>query len=279
MLKYSYNFRTKGEKMKENEEIVELNNFFDACDEFIDGKFILADIKIAKILRAISQSSSIYNIIAESLINYDFASESKLLEQESKEENNGDLVLPDDSSVIIPYVFSLLVEIDSKHISFNDFLASNFISANSQKEEYEAFAENIIEPFKDAIANVLELDESIQEQLEDDDEDEVEDDESDEDEEYDEDEEEIEEKDDDTLLFDRLSRMCNIIDDKLIFINKKDKRSNIELLINALKDASKMQNMNIVLALVMALNEFAHKEKKIKKEMDEINNICLEFFR
>ena len=40
-----------------------------------------------------------------------------------------------------------------------------------------------------------------------------------------------------------------------------------------------MQNIKIILALVMALNEFAHKERKIKRELDEINSICLEFFK
>ena len=51
-----------------------LDNFLNACDEFIQGKFILADIKISKILRAISTSKEVYNLMAESLINYNFSS-------------------------------------------------------------------------------------------------------------------------------------------------------------------------------------------------------------
>ena len=50
-------------------------NFISACNELVNGKFILADIKISKILRAISESTDIYNLIAENMINYDFDKE------------------------------------------------------------------------------------------------------------------------------------------------------------------------------------------------------------
>ncbi len=262
----------------------EIEKFFSACDEFINGKFILADIKIAKLLRAITESPAIYNIVAENLINYDYKKESVLLEEECKAKNDGNLILPDDKDVVIPYVFSLLVEIDSKQVNFNEYLENNFVSASSQKEEYEAFAYCIIIPFKNAIAKAVgldidddeenckelkELNGASQENI-------VEKETTNE---KKEEVKEIEEKDEETLLFDRLSRMAGIIDDKLIFINKPVRRSNIELLVDALKEASRMQNIKIILALVMALNEFAHRERKIKRELDEINSICLEFFK
>ena len=260
-----------------------IENFFSSCDEFISGKFILADIKIAKLLRAITESSEIYDVVAESLINYDYKKESVILEEDCKAKNEGNLILPDDKDIVIPYVFSLLVEIDSKQQNFNEYLEKNFVGASSQKEEYEAFAYCIIIPFKNAIAEAIgyEIDgdekflneneqkssqENIanNEELREDKKEEV---------------KEIEKKDDTTLLFDRLSRMTSIINDKLIFINKPVRRSNIELLVDALKEASQLQNVKIILALVMALNEFAHRERKIKKELDEINSICLEFFK
>ena len=50
----------------------EIQNFVDACNELIDGKIILADVKISKILRAVADCDGIYNLVAESLINYDF---------------------------------------------------------------------------------------------------------------------------------------------------------------------------------------------------------------
>ena len=72
--------------------------------------------------------------------------------------------------------------------------------------------------------------------------------------------------------------MGNIINDKLIFINKAMRRSNVELLVNALQEACKIKNLTILIAIVMALNEMAYKEKRLRRELDEINNICLEFY-
>ncbi len=269
-------------------ENLEIKNFITSCDEFINGKFILADIKIAKLLRAITESTAIYNVIAESLINYDYKKESIALEEECKLKNDGNLILPEDNNIVIPYVFSLLVEIDSKQLNFDEYLEKNFVSASSQKEEYEAFAHCIIVPFKKAIAQAVgyELDLGEEDNA-DEDEDEAEQystskqEQNDEEtliEEKNEEVREIEEKDDQTLLFDRLIRMANIIGEKSSNIYRAVRRSNIELLVDALKEASELQNIKIILALVMALNEIGHRERKIKKELEEINSICLEFF-
>ena len=237
----------------------EIFNFFSACDEFIEGKFILADIKIAKILRSISESNIIYDLIAESLINYDFKKEYEYLHNDSSEHHNGILTLPNNNQVIIPFAFSLLVEIDSKQINFNEFLAKEFPNATSQKEEYTVFANQIILPFKNAVKQELGF----------------------------EDEEEGE-NDISTLVQKENDRIDRIeeegeeledeINDKLIFINKAMRRSNVELLVNALQEACKIKNLTILIAIVMALNEMAYKEKKLRKELDEINNICLEFY-
>lgn len=262
----------------------EIFNFFSACDEFIEGKFILADIKIAKILRSISESNIIYDLIAESLINYDFKKEYEYLQNESIEHHNGILTLPNNNQVIIPFAFSLLVEIDSKQINFNEFLAKEFPNATSQKEEYTVFANQIILPFKNAVKQELgfedeeegENDISTLVQKENDRIDRIE--EEGEELEDEEDAEYLDEEDEEKLLFDRVSRMGNIINDKLIFINKAMRRSNVELLVNALQEACKIKNLTILIAIVMALNEMAYKEKKLRKELDEINNICLEFY-
>ena len=260
----------------------EIFNFFSACDEFIEGKFILADIKIAKILRAISESNIIYNLIAESLINYDFQKEYDALHDYSLEHHNGILTLPNDSQMVIPFAFSLLVEIDSKQINFNEFLAKEFPNASSQKEEYTVFANQIILPFKNAVKKELGFEDEGAEdgsnistlvQKENDRLDELEGSVDDEEEDT-----EYEEKDEEQLLFDRVARMGSIINDKLIFINKAMRRSNVELLVCALQEACKIKNLTILIAIVMALNEMAYKEKKLRKELDEINNICLEFY-
>ena len=88
-------------------------NFINACNELIHGKFILADIKISKILKSITESTEIYNLIDEYMINYNFDLEfQKAVVKDSA--GNERFVLPDENEKIIPLVFGLLVEIDSK---------------------------------------------------------------------------------------------------------------------------------------------------------------------
>ncbi|MBQ3213697.1 MAG: hypothetical protein IJB10_01645 [Clostridia bacterium] len=132
-------------------------NFISACNELVNGKFILADIKISKILRAISESTDIYNLIAENMINYDFDKEfAKAVVKDSQGIEK--FVLPEEDEKIIPLVFCLLVELDSKRINFNDFIKAQFPLATNQNEEYVAFAKTIIIPFRNAVANYFGLD-------------------------------------------------------------------------------------------------------------------------
>ena len=107
-----------GDIMEENKKQPnnELRNFFVACDEFANGRFILADIKIAKILRAIADCTEIYNLLEECMLNFDFDRE---LGKCSVKGNIGEGVafrLPSEMHKLIPLVFCLLVELDSKKL-------------------------------------------------------------------------------------------------------------------------------------------------------------------
>ena len=117
----------------ENIEREKIINFINACNELVNGKFILADIKISKILKSISESTGVYNLIEECMINYDFDSEfSKCITTDASGVER--FVLPKEEEKIVPLVFCLLVEIDSKRISFNDFIKAQFPYANNQNK-------------------------------------------------------------------------------------------------------------------------------------------------
>lgn len=297
--------------MEELENIEGVTNFINACNELVEGKFILADIKISKILKAISESTDVYNLIAESMINYDFDKEfAKAVVKDS----NGieKFQLPDEDEKIIPLIFCLLVEMDSKRINFNEFVKVQFPLANNQNEEYQAFAKTIIIPFRNAVANYFDvdiettnklaedeelrniIDEKIKEHLL---------------------EKELQEQDDEEqetiivktttiepiqsdslvgavllaekqrqedeeirLLFDRILRLVRILDDKSAYIKNPLKKSNITLLIDALYEAYEIKNVKIIIALVMALNNFAGSERSMRGEIKELNTICYDFY-
>lgn len=259
-----------------------INNFIIACNEFIDGKYILADIKIGKILTAISQSDKLYNLLAESLINYDFDKELNKIQSMNKRDGYAFLTLPDDYNVVVPFVFSLLVEIDSKHLSFGDFLSASFPLSNSQKEEYEAFGKYIITPFRDAIAHIFMSDTPLTRPVADTLEVKAEEPEKD-----DTPPAKIEEhatnvsyekEGDNSLLFDSIARVCGVIRDKLPLIKKELTRSNASLLVDALIEACYLRNFTILIALVMSLESDFSRERVIRDEVRGITEIVYQFY-
>lgn len=290
------------EQNKDN-EIIE---FINACNDFIDGKFILADIKISKLLKIISNSTSLYDLIAECMINYDFQKEYDVAKIS---EGNSCFMLPKEAHKIIPFVFCLLVEIDSKRINFNEFLKTQFPYANNQNEEYAAFSKNVIIPFRNAIANIFNIEiekpeekqkpeenvkndiieQKILERIKQENEENM--------------QEEnpqsntiiiqnitqitpqedtllarIQEEEEVNLLFDRIVRLSRILDDKLVYVRNPLKKSNIGLLIDGLYEACQLKNVKIVVSLVMALNTFAGGERGMREEIRELNTICYDFY-
>lgn len=281
----------------------QIQDFITACNDFADGKFILADIKISKILKLISKTPQLYDLIAECMINYDFEKE---YDNIKVGQNNANFELPTEVHKIIPFVFCLLVEIDSKKINFNEFLKTQFPYANSQNEEYLAFAKNVIVPFRDAIANVFDIEiekkeeeeltlqkDIIEQKLA---------------ERYNDFEEndmnqnnenktiiiqkittidpmaeavltaQMQEEEEVNLLFNRILRLTRILDDKLLYVRNPLKKSNISLLLDGLVEACEVKSVKIIVALVMSLNNFAGNERSMREEIKELNTICYDFY-
>lgn len=279
------------------EEKDDIITFINACNDFIDGKFILADIKISKILKSISNSKNLYDLIAECMINYDFE---KAFENAKIGDKNTTFTLPYENHKVIPFVFCLLVEIDSKKLNFNEFLSTQFPLATNQNEEYLSFGKTAIIPFRNAIAEVfnIEIEKENEENKAQQEENildkkilEKENTTS-----YYEDsislkpeegispliEEEIKmhnkEEEELSLLFDRVVRITGILDDKLLYIKNPLKKSNFALVIDALYEACMHKSVKIVVALVMSINNIAGNEKHIRQEIKELNTICYNFY-
>lgn len=287
----------------EEKNLAQLQEFIAACNDFADGKFILADIKISKILKLISKTPQLYDLIAECMINYDFEKEYQNIKISQE---NPSFELPIEAHKVIPFVFCLLVEIDSKKINFNEFLSSQFPYANGQNEEFLAFSKNVIVPFRDAIANVFDIEIDQQEQESDNMQNDII-------------EQklaeranelgegtmnqngenktiiiqnittldpmaeavlaaQIQEEEEVNLLFNRILRLARILDDKLLYVRNPLKKSNISLLLDALIEACEVKSVKIIVALVMAINNFAGNERSMREEIRELNTICYDFY-
>ncbi len=136
-----------------SQSVHELIPFNTACDEFILGKYILADIKIASILHIISEDEKIKNIVSSCIDDYDF---NTAFSQASRENEKGfTLTIPTEEKEVIAFVYNLLYRFDNKIYDFYDFLARYFKNEGEPNgKEFYNFANAIIIPFKQAINDI-----------------------------------------------------------------------------------------------------------------------------
>ena len=146
-----------------NEELSKISQFIAGCNDMINGKFILADIKISKILNMIAQSSELYNFVKDCIFDFDFSKEFHRAEVKNRL-NNGSFATPSAPNTLVAFVFCLLVECDAKRIDFYNFINENF-PASSKTESYQLFANNLLVPFRDTISVHFNFEDNSQEKL------------------------------------------------------------------------------------------------------------------
>ncbi|MGN1208448.1 MAG: hypothetical protein ACI4TI_03165, partial [Christensenellales bacterium] len=134
-----------------NDDLVKISEFISSVDGLINGKFILADIKISNILKMIAENRSLYAFIKNCLIDFSFDKELSRAEVKNRF-NNGEFKLPVEKHKIVAFVFCLLVECDAKRMDFYGFINENFKSERDLSE-YANFAKTVLIPFKETIVN------------------------------------------------------------------------------------------------------------------------------
>ena len=140
--------------MQEN-DIISINNFNEKCIDFMSGKYILADIKVRAILRAINDSDVLTNLVSRCVNNYDFNEGFRKATSDELGEATS-LTLPEKPRERVALIYHILRSIDEEVISFYDFV-SRYISHSNQvgNEEFKAFADGIVQPFNEAINTLL----------------------------------------------------------------------------------------------------------------------------
>ena len=141
--------------MISNKGLVSINAFMNSCDDLINGKFIFAGNKVANILKAINESPELYEVISECLKDFNYEKEfgrAKIKLPTKK----GNFKMPEEYTSKIPLVFCMLVEIQENKIDFKQFLADYF-DTSEEKSQFEVFAEEVIVPFKNAMAYLFDI--------------------------------------------------------------------------------------------------------------------------
>ncbi len=136
----------------------ELNLFLTRIDEFIDGQYILADIKIVNLLKSIAYSKTLLAIFENCLkdFNYLDAKRQYLVKSKNLSDEKGEFVLPSSSRDLLAFVFTLLMEVDSREVNLNEFVNKYFYVDGSFSSAYSKFITDMIKPFKNAVKILME---------------------------------------------------------------------------------------------------------------------------
>lgn len=141
--------------MDKNEELA---LFTLKADELIDSKYIIADIKILGLLKAIAASDTLVAIFKNCLTGFDYplAKEKYLVKSKYLAEGKGEFVLPPSSRELLAFVFSVLADIEAKRIDFPQFINKYFYEDGSFSAGYAAFLNSMIKPFKNSVKMLME---------------------------------------------------------------------------------------------------------------------------
>lgn len=131
--------------------VQELIPFNKACEEFVSGKYILADIKISSILKIVEADAKIRDIISSCCENFNF--QNSFNKAIISEEDNIIFNIPNHEKEIVAFVYNLLSAFKNNTINFYDFL-NKFYPGENSNSDFLSFSNSIITPFKNAINTI-----------------------------------------------------------------------------------------------------------------------------
>lgn len=255
------------------EEKPKIKQFFDAVNEMIDGRFILSDIKVANILKAIASSEVLYNFFAEKLVGFNFKRE-YYDSLSSNSQNGGYFHMPEDENKLVAYTFCFLLDVDNGKINLQNFVNDNFYSADGYNISYSNFSLIVLIPFKNSVKLLLGIDENgecCEKQVQDSVPNQISIE-----------EECIKAEAEQTVKI----TMANIMKSISILQNavnrayklKNDIRDELSIILKALKEAVKYENFIIINALIIPLREKTKKDKVLHNLYIELENYLIDFY-
>lgn len=212
-------------KMSSVQDLMDFNNI---CDEFVLGKYILADLKISALLKAIASSEKIKDIVSSCMNNYNFNTEYAKHVAEN-DDGTCSLTLPSDEQGRIAFIFCLLYRFDTKTINFYEFLNKFYFKEDTPAgQEFITFSNEIISPFKAAINNMYSNRHIIKDSA-----------------------------DFQNNYYNKLISAINVIAKRIdTYRLKTNEKEEFVMLLNSLYTASEQNNKKLVYSLMIALDYF-----------------------
>jgi hypothetical protein len=251
------------------EEKLKILEFYKACNEMIEGRFILSDTKVSNILKCVVKSELLYNLYSRCMVDFNFNEVLNRCVADSSG-NGGFFAMSEDDREIVAFVTCLLLEVDKKNINLQTFVTDNFFSADGYNISYNNFALTVLVAYKKAIVRLVGMDETG-EMLQDSDSDSSD---------SMEEEEDIECDQGTKILFANLlmnlNELQNIINDD--YKIKYQRKEELLIVIKALNKAIHMEDLLIINALLVPLEIMPKKNKKFKETFERIKILIADIY-
>lgn len=136
----------------------ELDAFIKSANELINGKYILADVKIVGLLKSIAVSETLIALFKNCLDGFDYAAAKKkyFVKSSYLSGDRGEFVLPQSSRELLAFIFNVLMDIDAKRMMLSDLLDRFFYGDGSTYSQYSLFINSMIIPFRDSVKILME---------------------------------------------------------------------------------------------------------------------------
>jgi len=254
-----------------NEERENIVGFFNACNEMIEGRFILSDTKVSNILKSLVKSETLYKLYSDCMHGFKF---NRTLDfcKASNPNNGGYFLMPQEYSDVVAFVTCLLLVVDKRNINLQSFVTDNFYSSDGYNISYNNFALTVLVEYKNAIKNLLGIDDNANP---------IETDEGDfQQVTIEESEEEAKANDNAKILFANL--MLSIVelqnaineDSKIKYVEKEE----LLIVLKALDKAVHLEQLIIINALLIPLEHTIGKNKKYKSAYEKLKLLIADIY-
>lgn len=248
------------------------NAFFEACDDFINCKFLVAEYKLQRMLQVLSQNEEICSLIGECLEQFNRDRE---FAKAFIQDGHGDYIcdLPTEEYKVIAFVFCTLVDIDNKKIDLVEFVKRFY---GREENPFRAFINQMVVPFRNLLADAFGYPKLKVDGVELNEED-YQDSEDDYQEEYDQDDEEDYEDEDDRDdemsqdEFLKVQKLAVQIMSELQYYDQSHNNRDAIVVCKAIVKTTELRDSDITYSLALALK--ACKAKQVKFLVHEILDI------
>lgn len=122
--------------------------FLIATQTLIESNYILIDRNISVLLHSAVDCEIVYNLIAKSMVNFDFV-------EEWRNATEGNFIkFPEDSEKKLAFIFCMLNNIDDRKLDITKVF-DHYFSCNQNVTPYELFCSSVIDEFRNLVLKLL----------------------------------------------------------------------------------------------------------------------------